>query len=115
VSLTCDAAYCFLLISIQNLWKVEDVQARKNLVRYNINPFMKRTVPLLATFLVTQQLGSLVAAPCFNFYKFGSDPLEELKQLISKAIDNYADDIPKQNILKQIKEQIGVCVPTELA
>jgi len=44
VSLACDAAYC-LLISLQNLWGVKDLKARKDLLHFTINPLMKSVVP----------------------------------------------------------------------
>jgi hypothetical protein len=114
VSLTCDAAYCLLLLSFQNLWQVEDLQARKDLVHFNVNPLMKRIVPLLGAFLVAEQIGNLRAAPCFNFYRFGSDPVKELKELSTAAINRYADDPIRQAALKVIDRLIVECVPVKL-
>jgi hypothetical protein len=114
VSLACDAAYCLLLISLQNLWEVEDLQLRKDLVHFNINPLMKRIVPLLAAFLVTQQIGNLVAAPCFNFYKFTSNPHEELKELMRKATSNYAEDPLRRAMLQKIGVMVDECIAVQL-
>ena len=93
---------------------MEDLQARKDLVHFNVNPLMKSIVPRLGAFLVAEQIGNLCAAPCFNFYRFERDPLEELRQLSTKAISVYADDPGRQNVLKAIDGIIAKCVPVKL-
>jgi len=76
VSRSFDAAYCFLLLLIETLWKVDELDERRKLVFSNMYGVMIGILALLAKFLVQQPLQGTdrTAAPAFNFYDFVTNP-----------------------------------------
>ena len=93
VSRTFDAAYCFLLRTIETLWHVDKEDKRHTLVLGNLFGVMISVLKPLARFLLSQPIGSddRRAAPCFGYYEFKKDK-SELKQLqdeMQATIDSY--------------------------
>ena len=93
VSLTFDAAYCFLLRTIETLWYVENKDSRHKLVLGNLFSIMMGVLKPLAQFLVTQPIGpdGRRAAPCFGYYEFkkGESELKQLQDEMQATIDSY--------------------------
>lgn len=67
LSLAFDAAYCYMLQNIQEVWRTNDGRVRGILI-LNINIIMRRVLTPLAEILVQQPWEDGVAAPCFNYY-----------------------------------------------
>lgn len=68
LSLAFDAAYCYLLQTIQRVWHPLEKALHPVLFR-NIHGIMSNLLTPLAEILVQQKLGGEnVAAPCFNYY-----------------------------------------------
>jgi len=93
VSLTFDAAYCYLLRTIETLWHVKKDDARHKLVLGNMYGIMMGVLAPLAKFLVSQPIGQngQRAAPCFGYYEFRKQE-PELKQVqdeMQAAINAY--------------------------
>lgn len=90
VMLACDAAYCYLLLSIEKCWTTST--HRKELVE-NIKPLMSVILKYCAEFLVTQKLEGReeYAAPPFNYYPFSSVTLahSELVSELEEASNSY--------------------------
>ena len=70
VSLAFDAAYCFLLRTIETLWYVDKEDSRHKLVLGNLFSVMMGVLKPLAQFLITKSIGKYGrrAAPCFGYY-----------------------------------------------
>lgn len=94
VSRTFDAAYCFLLVTIEKLWTIDDGDARKQLILGNMFTIMLGVLGPLAQFLLQQPIGDegKVACPCFDFYDFHGKPeLPQLQAEMQTALDAYLD------------------------
>ena len=93
VSLTFDAAYCFLLRTIETLWYVDKEDKRHTLVLGNLFGIMIGVLKPLAQFLISQPIGSdgRRAAPCFGYYEFkeGESELKQLQDEMQATIDSY--------------------------
>ena len=93
VSLTFDAAYCFLLRTIETLWYVDNEDNRHKLVLGNLFSLMMGVLKPLAQFLTTQTIGpdNRRAAPCFGYYQFqkGESELKQLQDEMQATIDSY--------------------------
>ena len=93
VSLTFDAAYCFLLRTIETLWYIDREDERYKLVFVNLFGIMLGILKPLAQFLFTQPIGTdgRCAAPCFGYYKFRKDKseLKQLKDEMQATINSY--------------------------
>ena len=93
VSLTFDAAYCFLLRTIETLWYVDKEDSRHKLVLGNLFSIMLGVLKPIAQFLITQPIGSdnRRAAPCFGYYEFrkGESELKQLQDEMQATIDSY--------------------------
>ncbi|KZT69515.1 hypothetical protein DAEQUDRAFT_756890 [Daedalea quercina L-15889] len=76
LSLAVNAAYCYLLQTLDLCWHNGDRAARKQILR-NIHRIMIDILSPAAHVLVEQQVGTegKYAAPCFEFYPAGKDPL----------------------------------------
>jgi hypothetical protein len=106
VSLTFDAAYCFLLLTIEKLWTIKSDDERHKLVLGNMFGIMMGVLAPLAKFLVQQPLmGGRVAAPCFGYYQFEKgSALKQLQSEMQNAINAYvgvtaetSDQVPVTN------------------
>jgi len=95
VSVVFDAAYCFLLLTIEKLWTISSDDSRQKLVLGNMFSIMLGILAPLAKFLVQQPIGKegKVAGPCFGYYPFGpkESALKQLQREIKEAIDAYLD------------------------
>jgi hypothetical protein len=94
VSRTFDAAYCFLLLTIEKLWTIGDDDSRKQLVLGNMFTIMLGVLGPLAQFLIQQPIGNegKVACPCFNYYDFGGkSALSQLLEEMQTSLDVYLD------------------------
>lgn len=93
VSLTFDAAYCFLLRTIETLWYVDKEDIRHKLVLGNLFSLMMGVLKPLAQFLITQPIGpdGRRAAPCFGYYEFkkGESELKQLQDEMQATINSY--------------------------
>ena len=93
VSLTFDAAYCFLLRTIETLWYIDNEDSRQTLVLGNLYILMIGVLKPLAQFLVTQPIGlnGQCAAPCFGYYAFkmGESELKQVQDEMQVTIDSY--------------------------
>ncbi|KAJ3568663.1 hypothetical protein NP233_g5565 [Leucocoprinus birnbaumii] len=67
LSLSIDAAYCYLLQTIQLVYETNDVSNRLILLR-NIHGLMSNVIMPLSELIVQQSYGDGCAAPCFNYY-----------------------------------------------
>jgi len=109
VSLTFDAAYCYLLLTLQKLWTVSSPASRDKLSS-NIFPIMIGILGPLARFLTQQQIGSAgqVAAPTFGFFEYKSpQELSQLKGAISLAIIAYVGNTGAQAALISVQGTIN--------
>jgi hypothetical protein len=92
-SVTFDAAYCFLLMTIDKIWELDAGDDRRTLVLGNLYAVMMGVLRPLALFLVQQPLGEegKNAAPCFGYYHFkkGLSALEMLQREMTRTIDGY--------------------------
>jgi len=113
VSRTVDAAFCYLLLTLEKLWTVSSADGRQKLVG-TMFPLMTGILAPLAKFLVQQPIGIAgeVAAPCFSYYPFGSpdSAFADLKQEIQAAIDAYAGNVSAQAQLTSVQTAIGKLV-----
>lgn len=121
VSRTFDAAYCFLLLTIEKLWDIGDGDTRKTLVLGNMFTIMMGVLAPLAKFLLSQSLPkpheNQVAAPCFDYYDFKGKPA--LRQLLNEmqiALDAYLDvteETPDQVTVHNYGPQLNVLLPIQ--
>jgi hypothetical protein len=95
VSIVFDCAYCFLLLTIEELWKQSDPDFRRDLVLTNMFGLMKGVLAPLANFLVNQDIDSegLKAGPAFGFYQFPKRELalKSLQMEMQNALNSYID------------------------
>ncbi|CAE7153234.1 unnamed protein product [Rhizoctonia solani] len=109
-----DAVYCYLLLSIENVWANVSEDNRNNLLS-NIDSMMRGMLQPIAKFLVTQKVndteGSKYAAPPFNFYNFDSvdSAKDEMIQRLTEAKEAYptgpfASQITKAKNLFDLKD-----------
>ncbi|KAF8201995.1 ferritin-like-domain-containing protein [Mycena galopus ATCC 62051] len=110
VMLLSDAAYSYLLLTIQTLWTYEGI-SRQELVTNNIMNLMLTVQKPLSLFLVEQTLanGSHAASP-FNLYKFRSpiEAHEELVQLADNAVASYPNVQELLNVRQKVRELIDL-------
>jgi hypothetical protein len=106
VSLTFDAAYCFLLLTIERLWTIKADDSRHKLVLGNMFGVMMGVLAPLAKFLVQQPIGRKgeTAAPCFGYYQFdkSSSALKQLQHEMKNTIDAYV------NVTAETMDQVVV-------
>ena len=106
MSLTFDAAYCFLLRTIEFLWTVDKDGDRHNLVLGNMYGIMMGILAPLAKFLVSQPIGpsGQRAAPCFGYYEFkdGETELKQLQDEMQATINAYL------KITAETQDQVAV-------
>ena len=111
MSLTFDAAYCFLLRTIETLWDVEKDDTRHVLVLGNMYGIMMGVLAPLAQFLVQQPIGlnGQNAAPCFGYYEFieGASELVQLQLEMAAAVDAY------QAVSQETQDQVPVTDVTD--
>ncbi|KAG8908754.1 hypothetical protein FRB99_002992 [Tulasnella sp. 403] len=96
--IACDAAYSYLLMTIEAMWQY-DGELRGRLVTNNIMNLMLTVLRPIALFLVAQEITSgpdqgKHAGPPFrqhNFQNGRNGALEELKQLTRDALAQYPD------------------------
>ncbi|KIJ40737.1 hypothetical protein M422DRAFT_32162 [Sphaerobolus stellatus SS14] len=95
VSLAFDAAYCYLLLTIEKLWTIPNDDSRHKLVLANMFGIMMGVMAPLAKFLVQQPIGKKGenAGPCFCYYQFtkGKSALKQVQEEMQNAIDAYVD------------------------
>jgi len=106
VSLTFDAAYCFLLLTIEKLWNTSATAERQTLVSQNLDGIMFNILSPLAKFLVQQPIGNtrMNAAPAFNWYKYEpGSTLQQLEKEVQAAIDAYAGSPDALKVLQPIQ------------
>ena len=93
MSLAFDAAYCFLLKTIEKLWTVEKSDDRHQLVLGNMFGVMMGVLPPLARFLAQQPIGNKGehAAAAFDYYYFdeSKSALAQLQEEMDAAINAY--------------------------
>ncbi|KAG0698476.1 ferritin-like-domain-containing protein [Suillus ampliporus] len=113
LALASNAAYCYLLITIQKTWQVSDLVLRRALIA-NIHAIMINMMTPLADFMVEEPFEDGKAAPTFQFYetKAGEDPskvddaareLQEGVKLHLEEAINVAQDAKKKDALNVIK------------
>ncbi|KAG1743608.1 ferritin-like-domain-containing protein [Suillus paluster] len=106
-----NAAYCYLLITIQKTWQVSDLVLRRALIS-NMHSIMINIITPLAEFMVKEPFGEGdgTAAPPFEFYATGAggdadDAARKLrtaiKQHLGEAI-NATHDAKKEEALNVI-------------
>ncbi|CAE6480923.1 unnamed protein product [Rhizoctonia solani] len=102
-----DAAYSYLLWSIELVWTYGGPdEDKKKKLKGNIGPLMWGIMKPVALFLVGQDLKTVKkkrAAPPFNLYTFsqGTSPLDEFKAIATQAEKDYPND------LKGIQGKVG--------
>ena len=98
----CDAAYCYLLISIEKVWEPSvGATQRSELVTNNMRNIMSNVLRPLATFLTKKEYKkdsiTYQLAPFFNFYPFKKDSenagscLKQLQDLMTTAAGNFSE------------------------
>jgi hypothetical protein len=93
----CSAAYCLLLVALDNLWRTKNSERKLSISRRLHFPLMKVILPQLSKILMTVPLirrsgvdgrdwTEANAGPTFEYYDFkGKDPVKALKQLVKEA------------------------------
>jgi len=84
---TFNAAYCYLLLSIETLWTKDKEEERRNLIYGTMYSLMMGVLAPLANLMVQNNAG-----PCFSYFDFSkkaSEPLVQLKQLIKESLAIY--------------------------
>jgi hypothetical protein len=110
-----DAAYCYLLRTIEVLWDVSDSSKRKSLL-LNFKPLMGPIMGGLGRFLVQQPLlDNRTAAPSFEYYDLGPDPHARIVSQIKAAVENYSDNEGKKTELAKIATAIEGLTPVPAA
>jgi len=110
VMVACDAAYCYLLLTIEKMW-IYDGPSRGRLVTNNIMNLMLTVLRPFALFLVTQPLkDGKNAAPPFNLYKFDekSSAFEQLKVLTSEALNAYPNATELKPVERAVNDLIDI-------
>ncbi|KAG8856460.1 hypothetical protein FRB96_006426 [Tulasnella sp. 330] len=100
-----DAAYCYLLMTMERLWTYEGAM-RGRLVSNNVMNLMLTIMRPISHFLVKQKVTDIMnAGPPFNLYTFkgvfGKTALRELQKLTHDAVAAFPNDI---NELQPIEE-----------
>lgn len=96
----CDAAYCYLLSTIEILWTYDGNQ-RDRIIRNNITGLMF-VIKVISKYLIRQDAGNgKKAAPCFNLYA-RADLLPRLAQL--KRETDAAVEASSE--LREIKQRV---------
>jgi len=119
VSLTFDAAYCFLLLTIEKLWQISVEDDRHKLVLGNLYGVMMGVLAPLAKFLVQQPIGNTKenAAPAFNWYQFKpGSALEQLQHEMQNAINAYVSqtaETPDQVSVIDYGGQLNILLPIQ--
>jgi hypothetical protein len=123
VSLTFDAAYCFLLKTIEKLWKISADDDRQKLVLRNMYGIMLGILAPLAKFLVQQKISGEgeseeVAAPCFGYYRFdeSKSALEQLQDEMQETIQAYVNvtaETPDQVVVTDYGPQMQRLLPIQ--
>ncbi|KAG8944495.1 hypothetical protein FRC04_001717 [Tulasnella sp. 424] len=107
-----DAAFSYLLETIEILWKY-DGPLRGRLVTNNVMNLMLTILKPLAVFLVQQKItkgpnaGKHAAAP-YRLYEFGADPFGELKDITEKALAQYSNEPKLQEVGQYVSELIDL-------
>jgi hypothetical protein len=97
--LACDAAYCYLLSTIEILWTYDGSQ-RDQLITNNISLLM-HVIKTISEYLVKQDAGNnKKAASCFNLYQ-PADLLPRLAQL-QRETDAAVEASPELSELKEL-------------
>lgn len=95
--LACDAAYCYLLSTIEILWTYDGSQ-RDQLIRNNISLLMI-VIKIISEYLVKQDAGNTKkAASCFNLYQ-PADLLPRLAQL-QRETNAAVEASPELSVIK---------------
>jgi hypothetical protein len=105
VLVACDAAYCYMLISIEKVWDPRvDANTRSKLVANNLRNIMSNILRPLATFLTEQSYGDFQLAPFFNFYEFKTSPTcqVQLQSEMDKAVTNFPELVNIGNVVKNL-------------
>jgi hypothetical protein len=120
VSVVFDAAYCFLLLTIEKLWTIEKDDVRHKLVLGNMFSIMMGVLAPLAKFLVQQPVGyeGKVASACFGWYSFddGKSALKQLQKEMQSAIDEYVSvtrETPDQVAVHNYGPQLEMLLPIQ--
>jgi hypothetical protein len=120
VSVTFDAAYCFLLRTIEILWTVDKNNRRHKLVLGNMFGIMIGVLKPLAQFLFSQPIGldDERAAPCFGCYKFkeGESELKQLQDEMQATINAYlavTDEAPGQGAVTDYGPMLETLLPIQ--
>ena len=116
VSLTFDAAYCYLLLTLQKLWAVSSPDSRDK-ISGNIFTIMLSILSPLARFLTQRQIGKvgMVAAPTFGYFEYvPGQELSQLKGAIWLAIVAYIGDTGAQAQLIDVQGAINMLVDINL-
>ena len=87
-----DAAYCYLLRIIDDIWYDDTVAQDRTLRHWLIrcmHPLMMDIYPPLAGIIVSYPWGSGTAGPTFNYYSTGPAPLEraDLQKAVLDELD----------------------------
>jgi hypothetical protein len=98
VLVACDAAYCYLLISIEKVWSASiEAAMRSSLVTNNLRNIMSKILLPLATFLSKQTYNDsgnrFKLAPFFNFHEFvtGTTCHSQLMTAMQNAVNGFPD------------------------
>ncbi|KAF8637314.1 hypothetical protein AX16_010842 [Volvariella volvacea WC 439] len=121
VAITFNAAYCFLLVTIETLWKIPKRDERHQLVLGNLYGVMMGVLAPLAKFMVKQDVGNgRVAGPTFQYYEFkvGQQTFlqqlkAEMKRSIAEYLDADRDETPDQVPIYNYGEQINLLLPIQ--
>ncbi|KAF9002772.1 ferritin-like-domain-containing protein [Cyathus striatus] len=120
VSVAFDAAYCFLLLTIEKLWTIDNTDSRHKLVLGNMFGIMMGVLAPLAKFLVQQEIGDKGehAAPCFCYYQFADDTsaLEQVQEEMQAAIDCYVsvtEETPDQVTVNDFGAMLEALLPIQ--
>lgn len=123
MSRTFDAAFCYLLLSIEKLWTISDPDARRRVVLSNMYSIMLGVIGPLARLLVSQPLEDGTtnhAGPCFGWFEFmeGSTPFSQLRTQMKRAMLAYVDvtdDTNHQASAHNYGPQIEALMPVQAA
>jgi len=110
-----NAAYCYLLMTIEKLWTVDDSKERQNILYGSMYEIMTGVMGPIGNFLSHQQLpgpqldgeNPEFAAPTFEYYEFTEDPKAEMSRKMQEVIDLYLDlGVNIRDTLQSIKTGI---------
>jgi len=108
--LACDAAYCYLLSTIEILWTYDGTETRREQIIGNNIQGLMGVIRTISKYLVLQDAGNTKkAASSFNLYYKPDDPLSRLSQLQRET--NAAVEASPE--LKDIKSTIDELVDIE--